>query len=64
MESTEIQDWKGNLEIMGHSEMARLWRYAPAGHIVFSEECLYALFNKRFKEFGGWTDKISKLIER
>ena len=49
---------------MGHSEMARLWRYAPAGHIVFSEECLYALFNKRFKEFGGWTDKISKLIER
>lgn len=50
---------------MSHIEMARLWRFAPSGHKYFDSSLPYFdIFNKRFKAFGGFTPKISKLIGR
>jgi len=42
-------------------EMAKLWRFAPSGHPWFdSSKPYFAIFDKRFKELGGFTSKISK----
>lgn len=46
-------------------EMATLWRYAPSGHPYFDSHLpLFEIFNKRFKELGGFTPQISKLISQ
>ena len=48
---------------MPHIEMCRLWRFAPVGHPYFrcgtpeSEA-----FELRYKNFGGMTPEISKLL--
>ena len=48
---------------MSHAEMARLWRFAPGGHIYFHTALpFYDVFKKRFDSFGGMTPEISKLI--
>jgi hypothetical protein len=44
---------------MSQEEMARLWRFAPSGHPVFSNDL--PLFG-RFEELGGMTPEISKKI--
>lgn len=44
-------------------EMAKLWRFAPSGHIYFDSSLpFFAVFNKRFKELGGFSPEISKAI--
>ena len=49
---------------MPRSEMAHLWRHAPAGHPYFDITLPYwNVFNKRFKELGGFTPSISKTID-
>jgi len=45
---------------MGQEDMARLWRFAPAGHSYFDKrKPFYAIFEKKFK---GFTPGISKKI--
>jgi len=58
-----IQEWKDKIDAMSHVEMARLWRFAPAGHPVFRMELpIYEHFEKRYKQMGGMTPEISKQI--
>lgn len=48
---------------MPHVEMARLLRYAPAGHPYFVRgSSLSDMFEKRFKLLGGMTSNVSKII--
>jgi len=54
---------KEEIEKLTHEEMARLWRFAPAGHPYFIYNGLYYFFFKeRFSKFGGMTTEISKKI--
>lgn len=63
MTDKEIQDWKDKIDQMSQTEMARLWRFSPVGHIVFDTTLpLYDHFDKRFKLLGGMTPSISKEI--
>ena len=48
---------------MSHLEMARLYRFAPAGHIYFDASLpYYEHFSRRFNDLGGMTTEISKMI--
>ena len=48
---------------MSHIKMARMWRFAPAGHLYFDVRLpYYAVFKKRYDGFGGMTPEISKII--
>ncbi len=48
---------------MSHEEMARLYRFAPSGHIYFDTTLIYwSIFNKRFQALGGMTSELSKKI--
>ena len=48
---------------MPHEEMCRLWRFAPTGHPYFDNSLpYYAVFKKRYDEFGRMTPEISKRI--
>ena len=44
-------------------EMCRLARFASSGHKYFDRSGLYwELFQKRFKELGGFSPEISKSL--
>lgn len=46
---------------MSQREMASLWRFVPAGHPYFDKtKPFFEVFDKRFKELGGFTPAISK----
>ena len=63
MEETEINEWKEAIDNMSQTEMARMFRFAPSGHPVFSRDLpLYDHFQERFKFLGGMTPEISKKI--
>ena len=48
---------------MSQESMARLWRFAPAGHPYFdSTKPFSTVFDKKFKALGGFTPTISKRI--
>ena len=58
-----VDAWKKCIPTMTQEEMARLWRFAPSGHPVFDAKYpLFEMFEKRFKELGGFTPEISKKI--
>ena len=60
----ELQDWENRISGMSHIEMARMWRFAPAGHPVFSSQYrLFKQFKERFNKYGGFNSAISKLID-
>ena len=52
---------KAEIDNMGREDMARLWRFAPSGSVYFTGNA-GDYFNKRFKELGGFSPKISKRI--
>ncbi len=59
----ELDDWKRKITDMSRTDMARLRRFAPAGHPVFRADLpLYKLFEARFAELGGLSTEISKEI--
>jgi len=61
MDSVKIEIEKINK--MSQMEMARLHRFAPSGHPYFDTTLPYSeVFEKRFKELGGFTPEISKAI--
>jgi hypothetical protein len=63
MTDQEIIDWKLKIDNMTQEEMASLWRFAPAGHVLFRNDLPFSeYFQKRFKELGGFTPEISKKI--
>lgn len=48
---------------MSREEMYYLWRFAPTGHPYFQNKNeLSEVFEKRFKELGGFSPEISKNI--
>ena len=63
MEPTE-QEEIDKIKAMSHTEMCRLWRFAPSGHPYFDETLPYfKVFSHRlFTELGGFTPEISKKI--
>ena len=63
MKPEEIEDWTEKIGKMSHIEMAKLHRFAPAGHPVFDTTLpLNEIFSKRFKGLGGFTPEISKRL--
>lgn len=63
LSNKEIQEWTERINEMPHVEMARLWRFAIAGHPVFDKTLpLFDIFQKRFSQLGGMTPAISKEI--
>jgi len=51
------------IDKMSHVEMARLWRFAPAGEPIFEYDSkAFRHFKERFMSFGGMTPEISKQI--
>ena len=59
----EIEEWKKKIDKMGHFEMARKWRFAPAGDPLFDSTLpLAKYFNERFQKLGGMTPEISKKL--
>ena len=57
------KDEKAKIDAMSQEDMARLWRFAPAGHPYFvSGSELSEYFAKVFKEKGGMTPAVSKRI--
>jgi hypothetical protein len=48
---------------MSHTEMAKLYRFAPSGHPYFRSDLPYnEIFMKRFNELGGMNTDVSKEI--
>ena len=48
---------------MSQIEMARLWRFAPSGHLYFGgDKELSEYFENRFRALGFFTPEISKQI--
>lgn len=52
---------KAQIDGLTRIEMARLWRFAPTGHILLSGEA-GKYFGQRFGELGGFSTEISKAI--
>lgn len=50
------------IDVMSHVEMAKLWRFAPAGHPMFEHGNVFQHFKERFTSFGGMTPEISRQI--
>jgi len=52
------------IDMMTQYQMAHLYRFAPVGHMYFSNDNLelWEYFIIRFKELGGMTSEISKQI--
>lgn len=53
---------KETIDNLTQFEMARLWRYSPAGHEYFIGE-VGEYFIKKFNEKGGFTATIPKQID-
>jgi len=50
---------------MSKNDMAFLWRHASPGHPYFDRELpFFEIFERRFKELGGFTAAISKSIDK
>lgn len=62
MSSDEREQEIEKINKMTQVEMARLWRFAPVGHKYYTDEKLFRVFEKRFKQLGGFTVEISKEI--
>lgn len=59
----EDQKTINSINQMSQREMASLWRFAPSGHSYFDKtKPFFEVFDKRFKELGGFTPEISKSL--
>ena len=58
-ERADTPYWAIKLHTMSQTELARMFRFAPIGHIVFQSEPLTLLFNRFFK---GMTPQLSNKI--
>lgn len=62
LDSKSVPQWKKEISGMSQIELATLRRFAPAGHIVFTNDELTEHFNECFAAKGGMTPDISKRI--
>ncbi len=63
MTEQEITEAKAAIDKLTQIEMARMWRFAPAGHPYFDSTLpLSEHFKKRFQELGGFSSEISKAL--
>jgi len=53
---------KKEIDEMTQYQMARSWRFSPAGSVYFKRGPIFDYFEKSFKEKGGMTPEISKSI--
>lgn len=60
MTPKQIEQYKRQIDAMSQEAMARLYRFAPAGHPFFDDRLpLWEYFQERFK---GFTPQLSKAI--
>ena len=65
MTDQELAKHKEDIDKLSQMDMARLWRFAPPGHVYFNGSGPLAhYFGQKFKEKGGMTSDISKAIGR
>ncbi len=64
MDEKEIQEWKDKIDAMSHEEMARLWRFSPAGAtpIFDNTQPIWSYFKEKWDKLGGWNPTLSKKI--
>jgi len=63
MNDKEIEKYTDEINNMSHRDMCIAWRFARSGDVRFDNRLpLYAVFKKRFDDFGGFTPEISKDI--
>jgi hypothetical protein len=63
MNEITLKAYEDQIDGLNQVEMARLWRFAPSGHPFFDSSLpLFERFQKRFKELGGFTPEISKML--
>ena len=63
MGNDDLDKHKKIIDNLSHIEMARLWRFAPSGHIYFDGTLpLSDYFTARFLKLGFFTPSISKTI--
>ena len=63
MTPEEIGAARKVIEELSRFECCHLWRFAPSGHPYFDRsKPLWAFFEKRFKELGGFNPEISKAL--
>ena len=63
MTDEQIAKHKSIIDNMTQGDMARLWRFAPAGHSYFDRRLpLHEHCEARFKRLGGMTPQVSKQI--
>ena len=60
MESKEVVDGKRQIDAMSQKDMARMWRFTPAGHPFFITGTPLADYFK--EKFKGFTPELSKRI--
>ena len=59
----EIEQLENEINSMSQTDMARCRRFAEVGNPMFRLDLpLHEKFAKRFKELGGFTPEISKVI--
>jgi len=59
----EIERLEREIDSMSQVAMAKRWRFSRPGDPIFRSDLpLYAKFEKRFKELGGFTPEISEAI--
>lgn len=61
MTEQDIAKHKADIDKLSQTDMARLWRFAPSGHIYFTLP-LAEYFKQKFREKGWLTPEISKAI--
>lgn len=57
-----VEKAKAAIDKLDQYQMARLKRFATAGHLFFSNTRINDYFEKRFEALGGMTPEISKQI--
>ena len=62
MTAFTLAEWKARIDAMDAVACARLLRFAPAGHHVFTTPALHAHFTAHFERLGGMTPALSKWI--
>ena len=63
MTQEEIDRINAEIDAMSHEAMARRWRFAPSGDVMFRSDLpFYERFKARYDSLGGMTQAISKKI--
>jgi hypothetical protein len=64
MTPEEIQKQTDKINSLSQYEMCRMWRFSKSGTVPWfdMQSPLWPIWEKRFKELGGFTPEISKSL--